>query len=197
MNVESVEFKQLVSLVTKKITLKQYFNDYVTKIKSGVNTITEGVTSSICPFHDETKPSFSYWHSTDTCYCFGCGVGGGLLQIYRRVVYDTQHRSITNDIAVIELINLYNLQTDTEIIALLEQCKYAETVKRNKFAEYRTKAFAENRISVDLDVMTLAKYKYLNTHLLEDKHITEQARFRNYALLDLQAAVALDLVKHK
>lgn len=197
MNTETQEFKQLVRLVSEKITLKRYFNEYVVKLKPGITQITDGVTSTICPFHDETKPSFSYWHGTDTCYCFGCGVGGGLLQIYRKYVYATQKRNIPMDVAVLELIRLYNLQQDSDIAIQLQKCNATENVVHNKFREYRTKAFAESRIAPEIEVMTLAKYRYLNKRLREDTHMSERVRFHNYAQLDLQAAVALDYVRHK
>lgn len=39
----------------------------------------------LCPFHTETKPSFSYNVDKDLCNCFSCGATGDLITIYAQV----------------------------------------------------------------------------------------------------------------
>lgn len=39
----------------------------------------------LCPFHDETNPSFGYNIEKDLCKCFSCGASGDLITIYGQV----------------------------------------------------------------------------------------------------------------
>lgn len=197
MNTETAEFKALETYVVKMITLKRYFNDYVIHMKSGLHVITENNTNNICPFHDETKPSFNYWHSTDTCYCFGCGVGGGLIQIYRQVAYQRDKRRLSVDIIVLELIQLYNLNTDPVVVDLLHKCEIADGHNKSVFTDARKKLLLGTNTIISPEVMTLGKYQRLNKRIKEDTTISEVLRFKQYAQLDLQAGLALNAVKQK
>lgn len=38
-----------------------------------------------CPFHDDSTPSLVVWPNTQSFYCFGCGVGGDVLEFVRRI----------------------------------------------------------------------------------------------------------------
>ncbi|HEY5838146.1 MAG TPA: CHC2 zinc finger domain-containing protein, partial [Pyrinomonadaceae bacterium] len=46
--------------------------DYVTLKKAGANWVAR------CPFHKETKPSFSVNPAKEIFYCFGCQKGGSV-----------------------------------------------------------------------------------------------------------------------
>ena len=45
-------------------------SDFVTLKKRGINYI------GLCPFHNDTHPSFSVSPSRGICHCFTCGKGG-------------------------------------------------------------------------------------------------------------------------
>ena len=45
-------------------------SDFVTLHKRGVNYV------GLCPFHDDTTPSFSVSPAKGLCKCFACGKGG-------------------------------------------------------------------------------------------------------------------------
>ena len=49
-------------------------SDFVTLKKRGVNYI------GLCPFHDDSTPSFSVSPSKNICKCFACGEGGTAVQ---------------------------------------------------------------------------------------------------------------------
>jgi len=38
-----------------------------------------------CPFHAESNPSFFYDPNRGVWYCFGCGEGGGVVELYKRL----------------------------------------------------------------------------------------------------------------
>ena len=52
---------------------------------SGVRLRGRGrVRQGVCPFHDEAEGSFTVYGDTERFYCFGCGLGGDVLDFIRR-----------------------------------------------------------------------------------------------------------------
>ncbi len=52
---------------------------------SGVKLRGRGrVRQGICPFHEETEGSFTVYADTQRFYCFGCGLGGDVLDFIQR-----------------------------------------------------------------------------------------------------------------
>ena len=53
---------------------------------SGVRLRGRGrVRQGFCPFHDEAEGSFTVYADSERWYCFGCGLGGDVLDFVRRV----------------------------------------------------------------------------------------------------------------
>ena len=53
---------------------------------SGVNLRGRGrVRQGVCPFHDETAGSFTVYADSQRWYCFGCGLGGDVLDFIQRL----------------------------------------------------------------------------------------------------------------
>ena len=52
---------------------------------SGVRLRGRGrVRQGVCPFHDEVEGSFTVYADSERWYCFGCGLGGDVLDFVRR-----------------------------------------------------------------------------------------------------------------
>ena len=52
---------------------------------SGVRLRGKGrVRQGVCPFHDELEGSFTVYGDSERWYCFGCGLGGDVLDFIRR-----------------------------------------------------------------------------------------------------------------
>ena len=52
---------------------------------SGVRLRGRGrVRQGVCPFHDEAEASFTVYADSERFYCFGCGLGGDVLDFVRR-----------------------------------------------------------------------------------------------------------------
>ncbi len=52
---------------------------------SGVRLRGRGrVRQGVCPFHDEAEGSFTVYGDTERWYCFGCGLGGDVLDFVQR-----------------------------------------------------------------------------------------------------------------
>ena len=53
---------------------------------SGVSLVGRGrVRQGVCPFHDETAGSFTVYADSQRWYCFGCGLGGDVLDFIQRL----------------------------------------------------------------------------------------------------------------
>ena len=54
--------------------------------EAGVELAGRGrVRQGVCPFHDEGEGSFTVYGDTERWYCFGCGLGGDVLDFVQRV----------------------------------------------------------------------------------------------------------------
>ena len=52
---------------------------------SGVRLLGRGrVRQGVCPFHEESAPSFTVYDDSSRFYCFGCGAGGDVLDFVQR-----------------------------------------------------------------------------------------------------------------
>ena len=52
---------------------------------SGVDLRGTGrVRQGLCPFHEETEGSFTVYSDTERWFCFGCGIGGDVLDFMQR-----------------------------------------------------------------------------------------------------------------
>lgn len=67
-NVKEIPIDEVVEKYCEDIEMKQ----------SGEIRMT-----ALCPFHGETKPSFTLYLDTNTFYCFGCNVGGDVIRFVR------------------------------------------------------------------------------------------------------------------
>lgn len=61
-------------LIKEKINIVEYISRYISIQKRGKNYV------GLCPFHAEKTPSFTVSESKQIFYCFGCHVGGDLLE---------------------------------------------------------------------------------------------------------------------
>ncbi len=53
---------------------------------AGVRLTGRGrVRQGVCPFHDEAEGSFTVYADSERWYCFGCGLGGDVLDFVRRI----------------------------------------------------------------------------------------------------------------
>ena len=58
------------------------------------------VRQGVCPFHDEAEGSFTVYADSERFYCFGCGLGGDVLDFVRR----TENLSLPEAIARLDVI---------------------------------------------------------------------------------------------
>lgn len=68
-----------IELVRQRARIDDVIGQYVQLRSSGA-----GVFKGLCPFHDEKTPSFQVSVTKGLYYCFGCHVGGDLVDFLRR-----------------------------------------------------------------------------------------------------------------
>ncbi|MCX7990510.1 MAG: DNA primase [Proteobacteria bacterium] len=65
-------------LIKEKINIVEYISRYVSLNKRGKNYV------GLCPFHQEKTPSFTVSENKQIFYCFGCHIGGDILEFLKR-----------------------------------------------------------------------------------------------------------------
>jgi len=137
----------LIESIIEKINLLEYVRKYV-KLDHKNNDDYFG----ICPFHDEVDGSFSVNNSENLWYCFGCHMGGSIIQFvmkYNRLSFNDTVNKLTNYLD----IDISSLPKDSEII------KYLKSKKRKQIN--KTKYTHEI-----LDMNILNKFEKVNSNNL-------------------------------
>lgn len=76
--------KNFKSFKRGKITeaINQSYNIFDLAKRRG---ITIRNNKALCPFHPDKNPSLVFYPETNSFYCFGCHVGGDVIEFYRRL----------------------------------------------------------------------------------------------------------------
>lgn len=74
-----MQHKDAIRLIKERLTIVDVVRRYVDLKKNGPRW------TAPCPFHQETKPSFSVNEDNGLFYCFGCQASGDLFDFYGRI----------------------------------------------------------------------------------------------------------------
>ena len=66
--------EDLLNHIRRDCSLLDLVSSYTSVTRKGCNYM------GLCPFHSEKTPSFCVYQNTNSFYCFGCGVGGDIIQ---------------------------------------------------------------------------------------------------------------------
>ena len=107
---------EIVKLAEQKVNLLDYFNTYVigeVQIGNHCQMVTPVKIggSTLCPFHAETDASFKVYESNGMLmfHCFGCGVHGTVVGLYRKVAAQSGV-SLSQDESAKRLLRLYGYE---------------------------------------------------------------------------------------
>lgn len=179
--------------VTKKITLRRYINEQLIPMTGKQVLMNESTGHTVCPFHHETNASFTYWSATDTCYCFGCGVGGDLLAIHRRKVQQFNNRNINRLQAAYELVQMYKLTDDAELkglyVQITEKNCVTEIVKDTVFTHARYKLLHKEAMQSTENDLTIPYFVQTQIRIMQNQSLQGRCEMLND--LDILAGVAI------
>jgi DNA primase len=69
-----------IELIKSRIKLTSIVSQY-----TQVDKETRELTRCVCPFHQESVPSFYVYNKTQTFFCFGCRVGGDVISFIQKI----------------------------------------------------------------------------------------------------------------
>ena len=71
--------KEKIEEIKVKNNIHDVISKYVKLTSKGGNLI------GLCPFHSEKTPSFTVYPEKESFYCFGCGIGGDIIEFIQRI----------------------------------------------------------------------------------------------------------------
>ena len=187
-----VQKSQVVRLAEEKVDFIDYFNKYVVGEyevqghKQRIMPIKIG-GASICPLHAETDASFKVYQKNGLTlfHCFGCGAGGTVVDLYRRIEAQRGSRGLSKDDSAATLLKLYGYQ---EVIE--EAIKEVDPLQT---ALDRVKGYATVKIN---QTFHLGVFKRENNKIVamqeeqsvQDSAVSLDVLVRKYAEVDKMAA---------
>lgn len=93
---------------------------------------TMGVTGKICcPVHDESTPSFFYDDNKKRCNCFGCGIGGTVVELHFHVMKKSNDK-YTMVKSIFDLARDYDVEIPDLYERTVEEKKKSRKPSRRK-----------------------------------------------------------------
>ena len=129
--------------------------EFVTLRKAGVNY------KGLCPFHDDTTPSFMVSPSTQICKCFACGEGGTAINFLMK------HEQITYPEALRWLAKKYNIEIQEK--ELTDEEKREQSDRESMFIvnEWAQKYF-QDMLKNDPDGIAIGKQYFRSRGIRDD-----------------------------
>ena len=169
-------------LAKEKVDFIDYFNNHIAGCKPGVGKLGK---ATICPFHDDTDPSFHYWDKIKGFRCFGCGATGDVIRAYQLHSKLYHNRVYSRVAAAKALLDMYKI----DYSALEEDVTDKE---KSIFELYKKEYLELTDFRPKKGVMTLIEFKYHNHNIINDMEDEDiEVRIQYFDILDRRAALVL------
>ena len=109
--------RELIKEIIAKIDLVEYIKQYVELKQRGKDYF------GICPFHEDSDPSFSVSPEKNIWYCFGCGTGSTIIDFvmkYHKVKFPKAVEMLLDYLK----LDVNNIKEEANIISFLKQFTY-------------------------------------------------------------------------
>lgn len=156
-----------VCVAVENIDMLDYFNKYVASLERGVQELSDSTPATLCPFHNETDPSFHQYIDRRSRLtpkdgvtlrrykCFGCGISGNVVDLFIKTEFKKAGKTyLSKEEAAIALLRLYGLEN---LIV-----KQGST---DVFGKALRKIRGYNKIELN-PVMNISKFSQLNFQIL-------------------------------
>ena len=129
--------------------------EFVSLRKAGVNY------KGLCPFHDDTTPSFMVSPAKNICHCFACGEGGNAVNFLMK------HEQITYPEALRWLAKKYNIEIEEKELTPEEQQQQSERESMFIVNEWAMQYFQEI-LKNDPDGIAIGKQYFRSRGIRDD-----------------------------
>ena len=129
--------------------------EFVTLRKAGVNY------KGLCPFHDDTTPSFMVSPSKQICKCFACGEGGTAINFLMK------HEQITYPEALRWLAKKYNIEIQEKELTDEERQQQSDRESMFIVNEW-AKTYFQNILKNDPDGIAIGKQYFRSRGIRDD-----------------------------
>lgn len=163
-------------LAKDNVDLVTFFNDHIAGCKPGVGKL---VRATVCPFHDDTDPSFHYWEKIHGFRCFGCGVTGDVIKLYQLYCEQYLGKKYTRVEAAKALLDMYKIEYG--------EIENAESA--NIFEQYRNEYIKRGTFRPKRGMMDINQFREQNREIMNIEDIDERIAY--YNILDRRAALVI------
>lgn len=143
--------KDLIEKLKSSVDIVELVGRYVNLQKSG------SYYRGLCPFHNDTDPSFYVSPGKGFFHCFGCGASGDIISFYQKI----EDLSFTD--AVVQLADMFNVNVP---IDAFEETAYHKSTKilENLARYWHNELFKKNKTSQNV-------ISYLKSRKITEKTI--------------------------
>ena len=147
--------RQTIDKIMDATNIVDVVGEFVTLRKAGVNY------KGLCPFHDDTTPSFMVSPAKNICHCFACGEGGNAVNFLMK------HEQITYPEALRWLAKKYNIEIQEK--ELTEEEKQQQNDRDSMFIvnEWAMKYF-QDVLKNDPDGIAIGKQYFRSRGIRDD-----------------------------
>lgn len=160
--------------VLEGVSIDQYYNEHIVPLERKFRPMIGQKPTGICPFHEDTDPSLSYWKEKKIYYCFGCRATGDVIKMHQEVQKIYHKTRITRKEAMESLAQMYRIELAKDELGniieenIFEKGKQSLKVVNNKKGKYTINQYIED-----------------NKRLIENDHIRINVKKTTYKEIDL------------
>ncbi len=147
--------RQTVDRIMDSVNIVDVVSDFVSLRKAGVNY------KGLCPFHDDTTPSFMVSPTKGICHCFACGKGGNAVNFLM------EHEQITYPEALRWLANKYNIEIEERELSDDEKREQSERESMFIVNEW-AKDYFQDILHNDVDGQAIGKQYFRSRGIRDD-----------------------------
>ena len=144
-----------VDKIMEATNIVDVVGEFVNLRKSGVNY------KGLCPFHDDTTPSFMVSPARQICKCFSCGEGGNAVNFLMK------HEQITYPEALRWLAKKYNIEIEERELTAEEKQQQTERESMFIVNEWACQYFHEI-LKNDVDGQAIGKHYFRSRGIRDD-----------------------------
>ena len=147
--------RQTIDKIMDATNIVDVVGEFVTLRKAGVNY------KGLCPFHDDTTPSFMVSPAKNICHCFACGEGGNAVNFLMK------HEQITYPEALRWLAKKYNIEIEER--ELTDEEKQQQSDRESMFIvnEWAMKYF-QDMLKNDPDGIAIGRQYFRSRGIRDD-----------------------------